>query len=245
MLLKITLGLILLLSLLANIGAFLLIKHLYLNTNLVRLDPLQLNTYQQEAPVKLTNSKRVVFFGDSRALSWPVPKSPAFAEFEFINRGIGNQTSEQIRLRYEKHVAPLNADIIVLQLCVNDLKVIPLKPALRTSIVSQCKNNVLEIIHKARQQGTTVILSTVFPLGVVPLERKLLWSDDVAASINEVNEFIMTQAKEDVVIFDSYQILSGQKGRIRPEYSRDLLHLNDRGYDVLNQKLSERLISMK
>lgn len=242
---KVAVSLFLILSLLANVAAFLAIKQLYLSANQVRLDPLQLGVYSETAPSKIPGKQRVVFFGDSRALSWPAPVDASLSEFEFINRGIGNQTSAQIRLRYEQHVAPLQADIIVLQLCVNDLKVIPLKPAMHTDIVSQCQNNLQVIIQQARQQDATVILSTVFPLGEVPMERRLIWSGAVAQAINEVNAFIATQADDGVIIFPGYGILLGEVDMIRPEYSRDLLHLNARGYAALNDGLAAFLVKLK
>lgn len=176
-----------------------------------------------------------MFFGDSRALSWA---SPDMRGFEFINRGIGNQTSEQIRLRWEQHVAPLRPDSVVLQLCVNDLKTIPLFPERRDAIVKQCQSNLKAIVEMARQAGSKVVLTTVFPLGEVPLERKLFWSDDVAVAISEVNEFIYTLEGEGVLVADAYELLREEASeKVRPEYSRDLLHLNAEGYEMLNQNL--------
>ena len=43
------------------------------------------------------------------------------------------------------------------------------------------------------------------------------------------------------MLFDSATLLSGPDGKIPPEYSHDLLHLNKAGYAVLNQALSEQL----
>lgn len=222
-------------SLLANVGAAWLVKKLYSDVNALRLDPLQLSLYGDGVPDKSVGTKRVVFFGDSRALSW---SSPEVAGFEFINRGIGHQTSEQIRLRWAQHVAPLQPDVVVLQLCVNDLKTIPLFPERRDAIVQQCQNNLQAIVEQAREVGSNVVLTTVFPLGEVPLERKLFWSDDVATAISEINAFIYTLEGDGVLVADAYQVLRGDNtAQIRPEYSRDLLHLNAKGYAVLNQNL--------
>ncbi len=207
-------------SVLANIGAFWLIKTLYLRENLAHLDPLSLDVYPKSAPAKIPGRKRVVFFGDSRVLAWTALDIPGY---EFINRGIGDQTSAQIRLRYDQHVAPLQADILILQLCVNDLKVIPLQPALYQTIVGQCQQNLQAIIDQALAAGSDVWVTTIFPLGVVPLERRLFWSDEVATAIQEVNQYILSLQQQGVTVFDSFAILQGDHGRIKPEYSRDLL----------------------
>jgi len=234
------LAITLLLSLLANIGLLWFAKEQYRASNAIRLDPLQLTFYDDEHFPKQEGRLRVVFFGDSRALAWP---SPNIENVEFINRGIGNQTSEQIRLRYQKHLQPLHADIVILQLCVNDLKTIPLFPQRRDAIVEQCKRNLQEIISKANEASVKVIVTTVFPVGKVPPERYLVWSDEVTPAIREVNQYIAEQANENVMVWDAYTLLEGKEGVIRSDYSRDLLHLNQHGYEVLNQHLKKLLVS--
>ncbi|HPE61124.1 MAG: SGNH/GDSL hydrolase family protein [Thiothrix sp.] len=225
---------LLLLSLVANLGAAWMVLKLYTDNNVLRLDPLQLAVYPDSPPLQ-GREPRVVLFGDSRALSWPAPAVPGL---DFVNRGIGQQTSAQIALRFERHVTPLEPDLLVLQLCVNDLKVIPLVPEAQADIIQGCKQQLQAIIGKARLQGTEVLLTTVFPLGEVPLERRLFWSDAVAAAIREVNDFIRVQAGPGVHVLDTFALLQGEPDHIRPEYSRDLLHLNAAGYTVLNQALA-------
>lgn len=225
---------IIIMSLGLNIGLALLAKKLYLDNNELRLDPLQLNLYSDNEVTQKTKT-RVVFFGDSRALSWSAPE---LEYLEFINRGIGQQTSAQIQLRFDQHVKPLQADWVVLQLGVNDLKAIPLFPEQRASIIEQCKNNLQRIIHQAHTQGSKVLLTTVFPLGEVPLERMPFWSPEVADAIDTINEFIRSLQGDKIEVLDTYQLLvSATPQKIRQEYSRDLLHLNAEGYKQLNKAL--------
>lgn len=230
--------LLLLLSLVVNLAGAWLVKHLYAAENAVRLDPLQLSVYPH-APAKNPDLKRVVFFGDSRALSWP---APALQGIDFVNRGIGDQSSEQIRLRYVAHVRSLKADWLILQLGVNDLKAIPLFPEQHNMIVERLKNNIRSIVEQAQADDSRVILTTIFPVGKVPLERRLVWSNEVAPAIREVNEFILSLAGEQVTIFDAFAVLqSQQRDLIKANYSRDLLHLNAAGYEALNQALLKQL----
>ncbi|HPQ96583.1 MAG TPA: GDSL-type esterase/lipase family protein [Thiolinea sp.] len=226
---------LLLCSLGVNLGAAWMIRKLYTDNNILRLDPLQLAVYPAARQPHQGRKPRVVLFGDSRALSWPAPALP---ELDFVNRGIGQQTSAQVALRFEAHVAPLEPDLLLLQLCVNDLKAIPLLPEAQTAIVQGCKQQLRTIIDKARAQRAEVLLTTVFPLGEVPLERQLFWSDAVAASIREVNDFIRAQAGQGVYVLDAFAVLQGAPDLSRPEYSRDLLHLNEAGYAALNQALA-------
>ncbi|MFZ1387703.1 MAG: SGNH/GDSL hydrolase family protein [Thiolinea sp.] len=220
-------------SLAANVAGVWLVKHLYKAENAVRLDPLQLSVYP-DAPTKQPELQRMVFFGDSRALSWPAPDLQGL---EFINRGIGDQTSEQIRLRYTAHVQALKPDLLILQLGVNDLKNIPLFPEKRAAIVEQLKRNLQWIVQQARADGSRVLITTIFPLGKVPLERRLVWSDEVAPAIREVNSFIPSLAGEGVQVLDAFSVLQGETDLIQAPYSRDLLHLNAEGYSALNAAL--------
>jgi hypothetical protein len=80
----------------------------YLQLNSIRLDPFGLRSYRSDADALLEQSadrRMVVFFGDSRAADWPAPMVPGV---EFVNRGIGAQTSAQVAGRFAAHIAPLH-----------------------------------------------------------------------------------------------------------------------------------------
>lgn len=234
---------ILALSLAANFILFYRAEQYYLELNGVRLDPLGLRVYSDanRQPDPAGDQTTVVFFGDSRAFSWPAPEG--LSNFTFINQGIGSQTTEQVLRRYEAHINPLAADILIVQVGINDLKTIPLFPDRQATIVEQTKTNVAQIVELARQDKSTVILTTIFPLGEVPLERRLFWSPEVRRSIEAVNVFFHTLESDEVVIFDTAAVLADKMGTVKLEYSQDLLHLNPAGYRALNQRLIELLLS--
>src|SRR5689334_9754871 len=103
--------------------------------NQVRLDPMELNQSFATVTSPLSLQKRVVFFGDSRAESWLAPDDTSF---QYVNRGLGGETSAQVLGRFAAHVAPLHPDIIVLQVCINDLKTIPIFPQQESTIEDNC-----------------------------------------------------------------------------------------------------------
>jgi hypothetical protein len=84
-----------------------------------------------------------------------------------------------------------------------------------------------------------VILSTIFPLGKIPLERRPFWSDRVQPALERVNQFINSLASERVMILDSGKVLSDSLGNFEPQCSRDFLHLTAGGYERLNLELHE------
>lgn len=243
--------LLLLTNLLTIAGSILLFNRtwLYYNQlNATRLDPLGLDVYPTspeatEAPSAEESPPTVLFFGDSRAVSWPFLTDQP--QIQFINRGIGAQTSAQVKLRFAAHVEPLQPEVVVIQVGINDLKTIPLFPHKQQEIIDHCQENIKQMVQQAVDGGATVILTTIFPVGQPPLARRPVWSSAVAEAVVTVNDFLTTLASEQVIIFDSYQLLVGDNDPlINPTYAADLLHLNQAGYDRLNDHLEPLLINL-
>lgn len=207
--------------------------------NATRLDPLALDLYspdEQQEDLMDSQQKRVVFYGDSRAFQWRFPASPE--QFQFINRGADGQTSAQAVLRFDYHIPPVQPDILVLQIGVNDLSAIPWFPDQQADIIAACQEHIAQIVAKSRDQGAIVIVTTIFPPGPMPLELHMFSSVDVGAAIAEVNTFIMTLAEaERVIVLDSAAVLADEQGLVREEYSLDSLHINAAGYAALNKEL--------
>src|SRR6056300_104340 len=80
-------------------------KKSFIPSHAIRLDPVGLNFYPNNSrgPLQAKDKPLLMYYGDSRALSWPVVESE---EYEFINRAVGNQTSIQINERFDAHVTP-------------------------------------------------------------------------------------------------------------------------------------------
>jgi lysophospholipase L1-like esterase len=211
----------------------------YLELNQTRLDPLGLSYYPVNSQsVTKPNRSRVVFFGDSRAANWIAPK---IDRYEFINRGISSQTSVQTIERFSAHVSSLKPNIIIIQVGVNDLKTIALFPERKQAIITNCKTNIKRIIQESRKLGAVVMVTTIFPTGEVPLERKPFWSDEIGIAIKEVNTYIKTLADDKTIVFDTYSLLADRHGLMLPQYRSDELHFNQQGYKILNQELARQL----
>nr|CAA6806684.1 MAG: Lysophospholipase [uncultured Thiotrichaceae bacterium] len=236
-LIPLTLVLLVLLAV-SMVANYTLYKKAFLPLYATKQDPLELRYYPvSENPAN--NGKPIfLLYGDSRSLSWPAPE---LGGYQVINRGIGNQSSTQVAMRFGLHAESLMPDTILIQVCVNDLKTIPLFPEQREQIIHDCKSNIDEMIADAAAIDATVLLTTVFPLGDIPIERRLFGFDEraIIPAIDEVNEHIKGIEAEHVRIFDTYELLKGEGRKINPDYSRDWLHLNEQGYQRLNQALVE------
>ena len=234
---------VLLFSVVLNIVLYKEMMKYYKSLYSTELDPLGLSYFQNQTNELSTDTPTVVFLGDSRAAQWTTPTVNGFA---FINRGIGNQTSAQVANRFDAHVKPLKPQIIIIQIGINDLKTIPLFPEKKQEIIENCEANIQRIVQDSLDINATVILTTIFPTSEnVPLARRLVWSDDIYQATDEVNAYITSLAGDNVITFDTANLLSNAEGKIKPEYSFDLLHLNGDGYQVINLELEKILKSIE
>ena len=208
-------------------------KRYYSELNALRLDPLERRYFKDTEPPE-SGLPLVVIYGDSRAASWP---SADLGQLEFVNRGIPAQTSVQVLERFDYDIKPLRPKVMLIQVGINDLKTIPLFPDNRQVIVANCKENIQRLVEKSIDLGASVILTTIFPVGEVPLERRLFWSDEVDVAIGDVNDYIRSLAGGQVTVLDAHSVLVGDNGSTRPEYSQDQLHLTAAGYRRLNSEL--------
>ena len=239
---SVALSVLLVASLSANLLLYKELKNTFITLYQTSLNPLGIDRYDN-SNLTTTELPSVVFFGDSRAYQW---RKPDKQNFQFINRGISGQTSAQIRWRFQQHIAPLKPQIIVLQLGVNDLRMLPDNSQTREDIVKNCQQNITQIIEEAERINAVVILTTVFPLGAgnVPLKYRPFWPsiDELQQSINEVNLYLKSLSDR-VILLDAYSLL--EKDFQKSEYYKDLLHLNRRGYELLNRELEKILIEVQ
>lgn len=198
--------------------------------HLTRLDPLGLTAISNDR----SPSARIVMFGDSRAAAWPTPTG-----FTMVNRGVPGHTSAQARLRYPIHVSPLKPELVIMQVGVNDLAALAILDDDDDSeaITQATIANLREMLTLACNDGSRVILTTIFPLGPNALERLDPSTGRITAAIIRVNQAIHAMAAPDVIIFDSAAILADETGYVAEPFRDDLLHINAAGYRLLNERL--------
>ncbi len=228
------LALALVLSVPANVLLFLQGRSFYLQLNALRLDPYELEAFPSS--VSATNGPIVIVYGDSRAADWPVPIEPN--DLTYINRGIASQTTAQVLGRFREHALDLEPDIILLQVGINDLKTIPLFPGRMNSIINAAFDNIDILVQMSLDQHVCVILTTVFPVGNVPLYRRPFWSVEVENARRILNEQLMTLASDRVTVLDFEDVFRLQPDKQTSQLYRDMLHLTPIAYEKLRPSVS-------
>lgn len=241
---KLSVIIILFLLLSVAIGYFYLYKMArwyYIELNETKLDPL----FFKISPWQIQDSgSNIVFIGDSRITSW----NANFTGIKTANLGINGITSEQLMVRLETlDTIQFNKAIVVLQIGVNDLKIIPLLPDRQQEIITQTFSNITGITNFCYKKGASkVIVTTVFPLGKLGITRRFAWSEHFNEAVVSVNDSIKTLKSDNTIIFDSYALLEDKQRGVgwgKKDYFIDMLHLNEKGYSLLNKELEKLIIN--
>jgi lysophospholipase L1-like esterase len=196
----------------------------------VRLDPLGRSVYEK------TNASEgaIVFFGDSRAKAWTLPNLPGRV---CLTRGVGRQTTAQVRARLEKDVLRLKPSCVVLECGINDLRTLPLFPERRSALRDDCLENIRVMVAALKQNHVRVVLCTIFPVRTPKPWQEPFWSGDIQGLTKEINNELRKLAGDGVQVLETEPLLADPSGQVSAELALDHLHLNAAGYAKLNDSL--------
>lgn len=179
---------------------------------------------------------RVVFMGNSITEGWVIMRPEFFKNRDYINRGIGGQTTPQMLLRFRPDVIDLNPKVVIILAGTNDIAGNTGYTSLETII-----DNIKSMAEIANANGIKVIISSILPA------IDYLWKPglDPATKIITINKALKEYAKENNFIYlDYYSAMVDDKGGLKvPDYTaaNDLVHPNKAGYLVM-EKLAQKAI---
>ena len=190
-----------------------------------------------ELKLHATANNRVVFMGNSITEGWVQMRPDFFDNRDYINRGIGGQTTPQMLLRFRQDVVDLNPKVVVILAGTNDIAGNSGYISLE-AIISTIKS-MAEI---ANANEIKVIISSILPAIDYPWKPGL----DPASKIITINKALKVFSEENNFIYlDYYSAMVDDKGGLKvPEYTtaNDLVHPNKDGYLVM-EKLAEIAIN--
>ncbi|MFW9949786.1 MAG: GDSL-type esterase/lipase family protein [Candidatus Thorarchaeota archaeon] len=229
--------LLILAFLLSGIIFFHLIRKYYLTYNLLRLDPLEENIIDTESLLPDFDYNNIWLMGDSRIARWDTNLlSPLRSKIS--NLGIEGQTTSQVLNRCKNYLEIGQPQWIIIQVGINDLKIIGTKVEFASQITKGCFQNICSLIELCQDRNIKVILISVIPTGKIELLRRFIWNKVVDASILEVNKELENFCiLNNILYFDIYNILCDKNNNIRKEYQDGFLHLNNEAYKILSKNL--------
>jgi acyl-CoA thioesterase-1 len=182
--------------------------------------------------------QRVVMFGSSAVEYWDFTRD--FPHAQLLNRGIGGETSRQMRLRFVQDVVALKptAAIIFLGTC-NDFW-----PEHRMSVVDT-KSYLAQIARMAKGSGIPLAIASLIPASDHLPKKDFIGSHPLVA-VQELNRWIKELCQENGYLFlDFYHPVADQDGKLRRDFTDDGLHCNAAGYAVLKPLVEKALSELR
>lgn len=179
---------------------------------------------------------RVVFMGNSITEGWVFMRPEFFENRDYINRGIGGQTTPQMLLRFRPDVVDLNPKVVLILAGTNDIAGNTGITPLETII-----GNIKSMAEIANANGIEVVISSILPA------IKYLWKPGLnpAPKIISINKQLKAYAQQNNFIYLDYftAMVDDNDGLKVPDYTAadDLVHPNVAGYLVM-EKLAEKAI---
>lgn len=176
---------------------------------------------------QLEKAPDVVFMGNSITDCWADTVPEFFKENNYVGRGISGQVSSQMLVRFRQDVIDLKPKAVVILTGVNDIAendgFMP-NEGIMSNIESMCE---LAELH-----GITPILCSLLPCDhFYWLKNSNIYP---AGRILQMNKMIKDYAKKKGYEYvDYHSVMTTEKGGINPAYSRDLIHPNRKGYEVM------------
>lgn len=222
----------------AAVAAYFARKY-YTQWSEVRLMPIDAARYAAaNRALGESAAPRIVFIGDSRVERWR-PK-PVLPGAEIVWRGIGGETTAQMRYRFRSDALDLGAGAVIIQSGINDLVagVVARRPQ---EAMDAALANLLSMATTAANAGSEVYVLTIVRPARPSLLRSPVWADAIYDLVTDINSSLRGWKIDKVHVIDADRLLSADARVLPKMYAADTLHFSAAGYAVLNQELAQRL----
>lgn len=186
-------------------------------------------------PPPTAGEKRVVFFGDSITDIWKLDES--FPGKQYVNRGIGGQTTSQMLVRFRQDVIDLQPKVVVILAGTNDI-------AGNTGPIANqdIEANYQDFAELARTHNIRLIFSSLLPVSNYTERSKDFFAQRPMSRILELNKWLKDYCEKNHLIYlDYFSALVDDKGMLKRDLADDGLHPNKAGFAVM-APLAEKAI---
>ena len=172
---------------------------------------------------------RVVFMGNSITEGWPNKDPEFFKNPNYINRGIGGQTTPQMLLRFRADVIDLQPKVVVILAGTNDI-------AGNTGpmTLEEIRDNIISMSELATASGIEVVISSVLPA------FDYVWRPGLEPNIKipKLNAMLKNYAeKNDIIYLDYFSAMADDQNGLPKELAEDGVHPTVKGYAIMKPML--------
>jgi lysophospholipase L1-like esterase len=173
---------------------------------------------------------RVVFLGDQITDKW----TPFFPGKPYLNRGIANQTSPQMLVRFRQDVISLKPKVVVIEAGTNDLASVT-----GPSTEGMIAENFMSMVELAKVNGIRVVLASVTPVCDCFTNQTALRPQ---GKIISLNGWIKGYAASSGSVYLNYYASLADGRNFKKDLTSDGLVPNEAGYNVMTP-LAEKAIA--
>jgi lysophospholipase L1-like esterase len=193
-------------------------------------DPSNLKRYAEANGKLLPPGKlpRVVFLGDSITDSWRL--NEYFTGRDFINRGIGGQTTIQMLGRFMDDVVALHPAAVLILAGTNDIG--------QGAPPGAIENNLAMLGDLAKTHAIKPLFASILPVGDYHKDtdaRYEMTKTHPPAAIQEINRWLQAYCRSQGFVYvDYYAAMIDTSFQMQADLSDDGLHPNAKGYRVMS-----------
>ena len=169
--------------------------------------------------------QRIVFMGNSITEGWPNKDPEYFANPNYVNRGIGGQTTPQMLLRFRADVIDLQPKVVVILAGTNDI-------AGNTGpmTLEEIRDNIISMSELAKANGIAVIISSVLPA------HDYVWRPGLEPNIKipKLNAMLKAYAETNGIVYlDYFSAMVDDRNGLSKELAEDGVHPTVKGYAMM------------
>jgi len=183
-----------------------------------------------ELPKPKPGENRVVFLGGQITENW----KPFFPGRPYLNRGIENQTSPQMLVRFRQDVISLMPKVVIIEAGSNDLASLT-----GPSTEKMIAENVMSMVELAKLHGIRVVLASVTPVCDCYVNQT---ARRPQGKIIGLNGWIKDYAAESRSVYLDYYAALAEGRNFKKELTADGLVPNEAGYERM-APLAEKAIA--
>lgn len=195
-----------------------------LSLNAQQKDWAQFGRYA-EANKTVKIPAKVVFMGNSITDAWWPNDSVFFISNQYVDRGIGGQTTSEMLVRFRADVINLKPKAVVILAGINDI-------AQNNGYISleNIFGNIVSMAELAKANGIKPILCSILPAYDFPWRPGM----EPAGKVIKLNEMIKEYTMKNKLIYvDYYSALVDDRGGLPEKYSKDGVHPTLDGYKIM------------
>mmetsp|Transcript_35827 Transcript_35827/g.43130 ORF Transcript_35827/g.43130 Transcript_35827/m.43130 type:complete len:211 (+) Transcript_35827:122-754(+) len=191
-------------------------------------DRAQKNCFKQAKAALLLSEKSdgsTVFMGDSITQGWLQDSLSLFKNKDYINKGIGGQTTQQMKHRFMQDVVQLEPEVVVILAGINDI-------AQNSGYISipDIAHNIEEMTAMAKNNDIKVVICSVLPSNYFPWRPQIAPADKVVALNALLKEIAVNN---EATYLDYYSVMVDDKKGMKDAYTTDGVHCTIQGYRIM------------